>query len=650
MKAFMMTRGRAGRVGGLAVMRCLLALLGWLCAASVSAGAWQNSLTLGGFNKVHVYTPDSVSSIGTGRALLIVLHGCTQSIDAFKTAKLETAAEEFGMVVAVPDAMNKAGFGCWSYFQGSQSRTAGDYRNLIALANALSADAARDIDPAQVYIAGLSSGAAFANTAACLAPDVFAGVGVSAGPSILTSSNGAIGPCEFADVESRCRTLAGSFASHFETQIASIAQGDADTTVNLCYNRQNADGMAALYGAQPLPGSTLMSEGTGHSAEEFRWQDGRVSMLWFNGLGHAWSGGAGASGSFIGSQSINYARFLGQFFAENNRRVDRNTLPTVAEVVAEASGRSIAVSGTAQDEDGTVVAVELFVAGITGPGSVMFSASVAGDGAFQALSPTLADGLYTVAVSAIDDDGAESTPVILTVRIGPEPPPTAPVLDDIAVSLNGQCATVSGQAIDANQDLVEVTVGFATGVVAAQVDGTLFHVQGCNLPGGGNSAVITARDATGLNTSAQIDFVIDAGQVASLQQHIDAGRLDFTNYANCFLEYGSTTSFRLDQQAAGSGQCRWQDDDGSCSGPLVACSGSGGTAPPPSEPPAVTCTAVTALNYFHKVGGRAYSTGNLLAPDYFANGSDQPMPGSTYGTTSLYSTDGGTVWRVGACP
>ena len=108
-----------------------------LCAGPAQAGSWQDNQSLGGFNNVHLYTPDTDSPVGTGKALLIVLHGCTQSINAYKTANLETAAEEFGMVVAVPDAMNKAGFSCWSYWQGTKSRSAGDYKNLIDLANEL---------------------------------------------------------------------------------------------------------------------------------------------------------------------------------------------------------------------------------------------------------------------------------------------------------------------------------------------------------------------------------------------------------------------------------------------------------------------------------------------------------------------------------
>lgn len=626
-----------------------------LLAGPVQAGSWQDNLSLGGFNNVHLYTPDTDSAVGAGKALLIVLHGCTQSINAYKTANLEVAAEEYGMVVAVPDAMNKAGFSCWSYWQGSKSRSAGDYKNLIDLANELSGDGARGIDPNQVYIAGLSSGASFANTTACLAPDVFAGVGVSAGPSVGTSSSGAIGVCEQANVESRCRNLGGAYQSAFDTQVASIAHGDADTTVDTCYNRQNAEGMAGLYGVSELPGSTVISQ-DGGTAEEFLWQDGRVSMLWLNGLDHSWSGGQGASGNYIGSASINYARYLGEFFSQNNARVNRNLPPSVDGLTLAANGDAIQVSGQAADEDGTVTGITIVIEGLAGGGDTL-TTSVDGSGAFQATSGGLADDLYTVAVTAEDNDGGESDPAIDTVRVGPAPPPSAPVLSGIAVSVDGQCATVSGQVVDQNQDLASVTVTFASGAITADLDGVHYSARACDLPGGANSASVEALDQGGLADSDQIAFQIDAGQVATLDQHISAGRLDYTNYANCYLEYGTAT-FKLTEHSTSGDQCQWQDDDASCTGPIQACTGAGNNGGDDGDnggdngggDPQPGCQQESAYNYYHKTAGRAYSTGNYYAPNYFAQGSDQPMAGSTWGMTTLYSTNGGALWQVGTCP
>ena len=53
-------------------------------------------------------------------------------------------------------------------------------------------------------------------------------------------------------------------------------------------------------------------------------------MLWFDDLAHTWSGGAGASGSYIGAQSINFATYLGGYFADNNLRVNRNQAPEIS--------------------------------------------------------------------------------------------------------------------------------------------------------------------------------------------------------------------------------------------------------------------------------------------------------------------------------
>ncbi|WP_082859280.1 PHB depolymerase family esterase [Microbulbifer sp. Q7] len=298
-------------------------------ASYTSAGSWQHNVPIGGFDKVHIYTPDSRSPIGDGKSLLVLLHGCVQPIDSYLTADLEGAAETYGMVVAVPDAKHKAGYNCWSYWEDARSRSSGDYKNLISLAETMSDDSARDIDPNQVYIAGLSSGAVFANTTACIAPDVFAGVGVSAGPSIGTSPSGAIGRCEAADVTNRCLGYAGNNAEHFATQIASITHGTDDKTVNACYNQQNAQGMAGVYQVEQLPETSTYSEG-GHTATETLWQDGRVSMLWLNGVGHAWSGGKQASGKYVSNTGVNYAHYLGAYFVAHNNRVDRTESPTSA--------------------------------------------------------------------------------------------------------------------------------------------------------------------------------------------------------------------------------------------------------------------------------------------------------------------------------
>ena len=661
-------------------------------AISVQAGTWQQNVSIGGFNSVHIYTPDSQSPVGNGQALLFVLHGCVQPISNFLTANLEDAAETHGMVIAVPDAANKAGFSCWSYWQGAINRSSGDYQNLISLANTLSGDATRNIDPDQVYIAGLSSGATFAAQTACLAPDVFAGVAPSAGPTIGTSSGGALNNCEVVSpalFKSRCEGYAGStYRPFLQSQLAVVGHGTADTTVDTCYNQQNADGYANVYGVTQESGSNTISEGAGRTAQELKWTDNRVTMLWFDGVDHAWSGGSGASGSYISGASINFATYLGAHFAANNLRVDRNTAPVIDQLNAVTAGSAIQIGGVATDLEGSVTGIGITIDLIDSGSPVQvdsFSTTVnPNDNSFSAQSADLGDGLYQVNVTATDNDGAESETASATVRIGPEPPATAPVISNLAAEVAGQCATVSGIATDANQNLSAVTVSFSTGSVVADLNGSQFTAQACSLPGGANSATVTASDSGGLTSTADISFQIDAGVAGDYNLHIAEGHITWgVGYANCYLAFGFD-SFVMREQPAGTGQCQWVADGApSCAGPVQACSsgsggGSGGDAdgdgvsdgndncPNVANPDQAdndadglgnacddtpnggsgSCTEHSANNVAHVLAGRASSSGLLV----FANGSNDYMGlYSSLVNTTLAETSA-DFFELGSCP
>ncbi len=669
-----------------------IVIIGLFSSAQVMAGSWQQNVSIGGFNNVHIYTPDSQSPVGNGKSLLIVLHGCVQPINNYLTAQLETAAEEYGMVVAVPDAMNKAGFSCWSYWTGSKSRTAGDYKNLIDLANTMSADSQRSIDPNQVYIAGLSSGAAFASTTACVAPDIFAGVASSAGPTIGTSSSGALNTCEVVSpntFKSRCDSYAGSFQNNFDTQLAVVAHANNDPTVDDCYNQQNANGYAKVYGdLSQLPGSSIVSDSNGKTAEQFLFENNRIAMLWFDqAVGHAWSGGQGASGGYISDQAINFASYLGQHFSENNLRVDRNQAPEFSNVTTSETNSSISVTGNATDSDGQVSNVNIqIISTSTGQLQQSVNTNVSqSNGSFSVTSQPLADDLYRIVLVATDDQNAESDVLSITQRVGPEPADTAPSLSNISATVAGQCATISGTVLDINLDLDNVVVSFSNGDVVATVSNDEYSAEQCNLPGGTNSAQVTATDAQNLSSSDSISFEIDAGVTGDYNLHISQGHITWgVGYSACYLEFGSS-QFTMREYPSGSNQCQWiADGAASCAGPVQACAG-GGTPPTDSDNDGVTddvdncpntansdqldndndgignvcdptpdgepsgsCEEFTTFNYYHKTAGRAYSIG-FFSPDYYAEGSDEPMTGSTWGSTTLSSSDGGVNWNVGSC-
>jgi poly(hydroxyalkanoate) depolymerase family esterase len=287
-----------------------------MIGANVSGAATEENRRLGGFNSVIIYTPTTQSPLG-GRSLMLVLHGCTQPNTAFRTANLQAAADKHGMVIAVPDAAHKAGFACWDYWTGAPNRNLKDYKNLIALANAMVADSKYQIDKDQVYIAGLSSGGAFAMNTGCLAPDVFAGIGLVGSPSAGTSSSGAIGVQEGSPqiIRQKCESFAGVNKPHFQTQITVSAFGTGDYVVSKGYGPQNASAMALVYGHSDVS----VSENLPKANVKVNSQK-TVALVELIGESHAWPGGPGASGSYIGSASINFADYLAGFFNANNRR------------------------------------------------------------------------------------------------------------------------------------------------------------------------------------------------------------------------------------------------------------------------------------------------------------------------------------------
>ncbi|MDC0672494.1 extracellular catalytic domain type 1 short-chain-length polyhydroxyalkanoate depolymerase [Nannocystis radixulma] len=306
------------------------AIVGMLVDPSPAAadGVWSTRTVAG--MTTYVYTPATAGVVGEGRSALIALHGCSQSASVFRDlGNWAAAAEAYGMVVAVPSAPNGGVLlGCWDYFGGNHSRTQGHAGALLQLAANLNADAALDIDPAQVYVAGLSSGGGMAMVMGCLAPDVFAGVGIDAGPTVGTTSSqiGSVSTSQQA-AKSLCTSLAGSNSGAFATQLTSVLAGTSDYVVAQGYADLNAAVMAQLYGAAAAGGFSVADlEGYQPAGTGLLWADAggpRVSQIRATGLAHAWpaGSGSGADKSYVSPKHVNYAWYLADFFSTNNRRL-----------------------------------------------------------------------------------------------------------------------------------------------------------------------------------------------------------------------------------------------------------------------------------------------------------------------------------------
>ena len=128
-----------------------------------------------------VFLP-SLEDTATPLPLLVMLHGCNQDALAFAevTRMNELAAAE-GFAVLYPEQRAHP-TECWRWYEPEhQARGRGEPAAIVALVEEVMNRSDATVDPARVYVAGLSAGAGMAAILGAAYPDVFAAIGVVAG-------------------------------------------------------------------------------------------------------------------------------------------------------------------------------------------------------------------------------------------------------------------------------------------------------------------------------------------------------------------------------------------------------------------------------------------------------------------------------------
>jgi poly(hydroxyalkanoate) depolymerase family esterase len=269
-----------------------------------------------------LYVP---SGLHAGRLvpLVVMLHGCTQSPDDFAVGtRMNTLAEEQIFLVAYPAQPASANAQrCWNWFNPhDQKRDGGEAALIAGITRQIMRDYA--VDPARVYVAGLSAGGAAAAIMAAAYPDLYAALGVHSG---LACGAARDIPSAFAAMRQGGAGTRHSSGGPTTSQIGRtvptiVFHADRDMTVH----PDNGDYVLAQAGATAGDLATTVEHGQvpngGRTFTRFlHANDCGTAVLeqWtVHGGGHAWSGGS-PEGSYTDPRGPDASREMLRFFLDH---------------------------------------------------------------------------------------------------------------------------------------------------------------------------------------------------------------------------------------------------------------------------------------------------------------------------------------------
>jgi poly(hydroxyalkanoate) depolymerase family esterase len=199
--------------------------------------------------------------------LVVVLHGCTQDAATYDHGSgWSTLADRHGFILLFPEQQRANNpMLCFNWFSGNDSqRGMGEAASIRAMVEAMRK--AHDVDPARIFVTGLSAGGAMASVMLATYPELFAAGAIIAGVAYGCAAD--VGQA-FDCMGGRARSDAAELAHNVRRASphkgpwprVQVWQGTADHTVVA----SNADAIvlqwAHLHGLDPKPDRTDEVEG-----------------------------------------------------------------------------------------------------------------------------------------------------------------------------------------------------------------------------------------------------------------------------------------------------------------------------------------------------------------------------------------------------
>lgn len=249
-------------------------------------------------------------------ALVVMLHGCTQSADDFAAGtRVNVLARAHNLLVAYPEQTRAANPSrCWNWFlTRNQRRGEGEPAAIAALIGELTA--AHGIDAGRVMVAGLSAGGAMAAIMAEAYPELLAAVGIHSGLPVGAAHDVS---SAFTAMRRAAPGPAAGVAPMPHGVPTIVFHGDADSTVD----PGNAAAIVARLnareaGLRPATQQGIQPNGRPWTKVTGRDAAGRLRFeSWtVKGAPHAWSGGS-SSGSYTDPSGPDASGEMVRFFCD----------------------------------------------------------------------------------------------------------------------------------------------------------------------------------------------------------------------------------------------------------------------------------------------------------------------------------------------
>jgi poly(hydroxyalkanoate) depolymerase family esterase len=247
--------------------------------------------------------------------LIVMLHGCTQNADDFAAGtRMNELAEQQGFIVVYPVQPQSANPSkCWNWFKpADQQRDHGEPSLIAGITREVMGR--YRIDPARVYVAGLSAGGAMADIMLKTSPDLYAAACVHSGLAYGCAK----------DLPSALAAMKGGNTQRTRAGVAPqrpliVFQGDADKTVH----PSNAAQLLAAFdaGAANVNAPRAAISGTRDvTVQKLVAPNGVEAEYWsIHHAGHAWSGGS-QRGSYTDPAGPDASTEMLRFFLAHPRR------------------------------------------------------------------------------------------------------------------------------------------------------------------------------------------------------------------------------------------------------------------------------------------------------------------------------------------